>query len=174
LRGEVGVLRRQVAESAKAQAQLVRQNAATDASNDPAEEEKQHALARQQVIAKMGYARNWMMAFWSHAQENEGRCPEDFTHAISHLPDNAKDETLLATNQFEIVYHGSLKGIPNPANVIVLRENQAFSGPSGSGWVRTYGFADGHSEAHRTEDGDFGPWEAQHTAPAPDNGTPGQ
>jgi len=29
-------------------------------------------------------------------------------------------------------------------------------------WVKTYVFADGHSEMHVTADGNFGPWESQH------------
>jgi prepilin-type processing-associated H-X9-DG protein len=29
------------------------------------------------------------------------------------------------------------------------------------GWNRTYGFADGHTEIHKAEDGNFGPWEEQ-------------
>ena len=42
--------------------------------------------------------------------------PTSFDQAASLLPDNAKDETLLATNQFEIVYQGSLKAIADPAS----------------------------------------------------------
>ena len=28
--------------------------------------------------------------------------------------------------------------------------------------MRTYGFADGHSEVHRSDDGDYTSWEAEH------------
>jgi hypothetical protein len=65
------------------------------------------------------------------------------------------------TNQFEIVYQGALNEITNSAGTIVIREKEAWQSADG-GWHRTYGFADGHSEIHKAEDGDFGPWETQH------------
>jgi RNA polymerase sigma factor (sigma-70 family) len=173
LRGEVGVLKRQLAENANAQAQLARQAAQTNQPTTPEDEEKQNALMKQQFIARMGYAKNWIMAFYSYAEKNQGRYPADFGQAASFLADNAKDETLLATNQFDILYRGSSKALTDPANVIVLRENQSTPSPSG-GWVRTYGFADGHAEVHKSDDGNFQAWEAQHIVASPSAGQPGQ
>jgi RNA polymerase sigma factor (sigma-70 family) len=173
LRGEVGALKRQLAESAKAQAQWAQQVAQTNQPATAEDEEKQKAIMRQQFIARMGYARNWILAFHMYAEKNEGRFPADFGPAASLLSDNAKDETLLATNQFEILYHGSIKALTDPANVIVLRENQSTASPSG-GWVRTYGFADGHSEVHKSDDGNFQTWEAQRLVALPGDGQTGQ
>lgn len=166
LRGEVGLLKRQLAEDAQAKAQIARQAEQTNQASSTEEEEKQKAIMKQQVIAKMGYAKNWIMAFYLYAEKNEGRYPADFSQASTLLPDNAKDETLLATNQFDILYHGSSAALTDPANTIVLRENQSFASPSG-GWLRTYGFADGHTEVHKVDDGNFEPWEAQHMAASP-------
>jgi len=68
---------------------------------------------------------------------------------------------LAPSNQFEIVYQGSWSSLTNLNNVIVLRENESQPGITG-GWVRTYGFADGHAEVHKADDGNFEPWEKQH------------
>ena len=75
-------------------------------------------------------------------------------------------ETELTTDQFEIVYRGSRAALTNPGNIILVREKQAWQGPSGK-WCRTYGFADGHSENHAEPDGNFDAWESQHPAPPP-------
>lgn len=61
------------------------------------------------------------------------------------------------------VYQGSLTEIGNPSSAIVLREREAWQQPNGR-WARTYGFADGHSEVHSTDDGDYRAWEAEHQA----------
>jgi hypothetical protein len=45
----------------------------------------------------------------------------------------------------------------------VLNETEAQQ-TSNCNWVRTYGFADGHSEVHSAADGNFAPWEQQHMA----------
>jgi hypothetical protein len=77
------------------------------------------------------------------------------------LPENSQSETLLATNQFEIVYQGNLQSLTNPQDIVVLRESRSQPAPAG-GFVRTYGFADGHSEVRKEETDDFSAWEAQH------------
>ena len=79
---------------------------------------------------------------------------------------------MLAPEQFDIVYKGSLNEVTNPASLIVIREKDA-SQASDGGWFRAYGFADGHSEIHKANDGNFQPWEAQHMIPPPP-AAPGQ
>lgn len=54
----------------------------------------------------------------------------------------------------------------SPQNVIVVREKEAWQATDG-GWLRAYGFADGHSEIHSAADGNFQPLEAQHIAAPP-------
>jgi hypothetical protein len=161
LRGQIGALKRQLSETAKA----VPPPQPTSRLPEPLDEQQQQELMKQQYIAKMTYAKSWMIAFYKFAQENGGNSPASFAEAASFLPEIAQDETLLATNQFEIVYHGALQSITNPAMIIILRENQAQQALDG-GWARTYGFADGHSEVHRSDSEDFQAWESQHTAPS--------
>src|SRR5947199_410108 len=98
-------------------------------------------------IARLNYSRSWLMAFHLFARENKGQIPASFDQALSFLPTEARAETNLTTEQFEIVYQGALTNIANPASTIVIREKEAWSNQNG-GWARAYAFADGHSEVH--------------------------
>jgi hypothetical protein len=51
---------------------------------------------------------------------------------------------------------------------IVLREAQSWY--RNGKWVRIYGFADGHSEAHTEADGNFDAWEREHVVQLKNNG----
>jgi RNA polymerase sigma factor (sigma-70 family) len=156
LRGEVGGLRRQLAEAAKQEktkAAVPQQSAA----QDPKEQQKEVA------IDKMNYTGGWMLAFMKYAEDHQGEFPTNFEMATSFL--GGWTNANMAPEQFQIVYQGSRNAITNPQSVIVLREKDAWQALDG-GWLRAYAFADGHSEIHKTEDGNFEPWEAQHmTAP---------
>ena len=187
LRGEVGLLRRQTNELGKLKEENRRlqtslagskQNAQPETTYTPEEEQKQAA------IAKMTYAKNWLLAFYLYAEKNQGQFPKNFEQALPFLPDEAKIEHSLGPGEFlpntpkyglipdkyEIVYNGSRDALTNPGSILVLREKQAWESVNG-GWARTYGFADGHTEVHKADDGNFDPWEKQHMfSPAP----PGQ
>lgn len=158
LRGEVAALRRQKTEAAQAakSGKTLRAPAADVSQETPADQE-------QQAIIKMGHAKNWMLAFFMYADKNQEQVPKDFEAAASFLPESGKNETVQAAQQFEILYQGSLFAISNPAAAIVLREAKPFPGPGG-GWLRTYGFADGHIEMHRSADAHFEAWEEEHMA----------
>jgi hypothetical protein len=167
LRGEVGVLKSQLVQATRTQpkpAQLSAQKSATQWKDQP---------QNQAAWVKMGHAKVWMGALFRYAQENDGRFPTNFTQAASFLatslqsvvdpgeavPDLADFQE--ATNHFEIVYRGSLNEVNDWAKAIVVREKEPWPSPDG-GWSRTYAFADGHSEIHRAEDGNFTSWEEKH------------
>jgi hypothetical protein len=135
-------------------------------------------------IAKLNYAKGWTMAFFLYSEQHQGAFPTKFEEAESFLLPEYKTEHNLGANEFppgapkygltpdryEIVFQGSPSAVSNPQSLIVLREKEAWQAPDG-GWLRAYGFADGHSEIHKTADGNFQPWEAQHLAPtAPQTG----
>jgi len=164
LRSEVSALKGQLAEAAKISALAQKQSAPPSTPADPQEEERQQALARQQAIAKMGYSRSWVMASILYAEQNGGQYPASLGQAATFIPDDHKDEVLLATNQFELVYQGSRSAITNPSSTIVIREI-----PVAGSTLRAYGFADGHSEIHKEETGDFSAYEAQHIINQPGN-----
>ena len=150
LRGEIGRLKRQIAETPKE-----RQTAAA-VKADPTEVQKEIA------IANMVYTKGWVLAFRLYAYRNQGQFPTNFESAASFLPDESKSLTnWYTTDQFEIVYQGSVDAITNPASIIVVREKEPWQATDG-GWVRGYAFADGHSEIHKAVDGDFQPWESTH------------
>ena len=156
LRGEVGVLRRRLAEVRKA-GERSEQGPQSQPQSDTLEQQRQMAMAR------LRYPRDWMLALIQYADQNQGQCPTSFDQVAPFLSDQAKRETNFAPDQFEIVYQGSLSDLTNRQNIIVIRQKEAEqSAGGGGGWIRAYGFADGHSEVHRATDGNFGPLEEQH------------
>ena len=99
-------------------------------------------------------------AFVSYAVDHQGQFPTVFEQVATYI---GKQKTRLSgTNQFDIVYHGSLddlKGIPRGA-VAVIRDQQTWIAPSGK-QARVYGLADGTSLIVESEDA-FKAWEAEH------------
>lgn len=167
LRGEVSLLRRQTNELGRLREENRRLAAAASApppaatqTEDPAREQRAFA------IAKMNDAKILLLAMHMFAADNQNQLPGSFEEAKRYY--EGANPGLSQTNQFEIVYRGSLQALSNPATVIVIRELQPFS--FNGRWAKTYGFADGHSEVHAEPSGNFDAWEAQHMAAPP----PGQ
>jgi RNA polymerase sigma factor (sigma-70 family) len=165
LRGEVGGLRRDLAD-AQAQAKVQAERRTTEQ-----QQARQAEAFKELAITKMNYGKDWMLAFAIYAQHHGGQLPTNFDSAVSFAPGNVTNQTSLVPDQFEIVYTGSLNEVSNPQSLIVIREKEA-SQTSDGGWVRDYTFADGHSEIHRAADGNFRPWEALHMIMPP--AQPGQ
>ena len=130
-------------------------------AEDP-DREQQHQFA----IAKMNDAKQLMVALHMFAADNQNQLPGSLDDTKRYF---GNDNGLSQTNQFEMVYHGSLQALTNPSSVIVIREQQPFN--FSGRWAKTYGFADGHSEVHSEPSGNFDAWEAQHMVPPP---LPGQ
>jgi RNA polymerase sigma factor (sigma-70 family) len=165
LRGEVGALRRQLASTAKSNDKNAQR---LPAAADDAQEQQ-----RQAAIAKMQNVKLWLLAFHRYAADHQGQFPSGFDQVSNQLdqvmnrdlqpgqvPPNT-EEFAQSTNTYEIVYQGLLNDITSPSSIIVMREKDSWPAPNG-GWCRTYGFADGHTEIHKAEDGNFAPWEARH------------
>lgn len=162
LRGEVGGLKTQLAEAVKArdkaaEAATLRQRQ----SQANADVERQMEEQKQAAISKMNFSQQWMLAFHLYAGDNQGQFPTNFDQAASYLSRENAAEAVQATNLFEIVNPGLIANMSNAAQIIVLREKQPWQGVDG-GWVKTYGFADGHSEVHKAVNGSFEPWETDH------------
>jgi RNA polymerase sigma factor (sigma-70 family) len=146
LRGEVGVLRDQLERVKKVSEKKVEIAKASSsgtevstgsASDDPVEQ--QGKIER----AKMNYSKQFMLAMLGGGDTND-----------------------LATEQlhgqFEVVYPGPLNEITNPSQTIVLQEATPMRAADG-GWLKVYGLADGSALVHEELDGNFEPWESQHT-----------
>jgi RNA polymerase sigma factor (sigma-70 family) len=168
LRGEVGLLRQQAGETAKLQEENQRLQAALAQAEDrPPKQVSPSDQQRLVAMAKMNDAKLLVLGEVLYAQKHEDDAPTSLDQVSSFLPTNGS--TLTGTNQFELVYQGAWAAITNPASTIVLREKQACQTLDGD-WVRTYGFADGHSEVHTAPDGNFVPWETQHMIEPPPSG----
>jgi hypothetical protein len=102
----------------------------------------------------MNFSRGWQITFQIYADEHNGNYPTSFDQALSGISNARTESENVTSNQFEIVYQGSLKDITNSANTIVLREKEARQGPEGR-WNKTYGSADGHAEIHSEPEGNF-------------------
>jgi RNA polymerase sigma factor (sigma-70 family) len=171
LRGEVGLLKKHLAGIPKPAAEKI-----TPAP--PPSEEKAGITPedemKNQAIARMNYLKAWVLAFHLYADQNQGQFPTNFDQADPFLPEEAKTEAKLKPSDFlpgipkygltpdryEITYRGTFEAITNPPQTIVMRENAACQVEDGY-WLRTYGFADGHTEVHRAGEGGFESWEAE-------------
>ncbi len=163
LRGEAGVLRRQTGELEKLREENKRLQAAQlDATTrpqvavDPEEQQKEAA------VAKMDIAKQGVLGLIMFADDNQQQFPANIAQATPYFG-SSKD--LIATN-FDLVYQGSITNIVMPAETIVLKEKQAWQSFSGK-WMKTYGFADGHSEVHTEPNGNFDVYEKGHMILSP-------
>jgi hypothetical protein len=161
LRGEVGALRRQLAEAASRE------------KNSQSPIQQQEGLTRMQqlaaqkgtAVAKAGYMKTWLSAFIQYADQNQGQFPTTFDAAASLVSQEAIKQTNFAPDQFEILYEGSVRDIANRQSVMVIREKDPWQ-DAGGAWVKAYGFADGHVEFHKAADGNFQDWEVEHLTPS--------
>jgi RNA polymerase sigma factor (sigma-70 family) len=165
LRGEVGLLRRQVGEIGKLRAENQRlqttqldANAQRQAGID-ADKEEQHA-----TMLKISGAQQGVLAFIMFATDNNQQWPTNFAQARPYLGNSVEQ---VETN-FDVAYQGLITNLTNPSTAIVLKEKQAWQSLNGK-WKKTYGFADGHSEVHTEANGNFNDWENQHSVLPPPN-----
>jgi hypothetical protein len=172
LRGEVGSLKKQMAEAIKVQAQTAVHPAQTSGPDDP--NAQQTLLARRRMSA----ARNLVAAAMvGYAQHHQNQFPTNWDQAAPYFDEwariglNPGDVDTAAvfsqvTNEFDLVYQGSttnLYGAANFGDIIVVREKQPRQTPDGN-WTKVYGFADGHSQLVTEPDGNFETFEQQHMA----------
>lgn len=144
LRGEVGVLKDQLALARKMPTVTVdkpsertpRAEIPTESSSDAVEQQ------RRIETAKMNYSKQFMLGMLGGGDTND-LATEQFH------------------DQFQVVYQGSLNEITNPSQTIVLQEAAPMQAADGS-WLKVYGFADGSARVHEEPDGNFEPWESQH------------
>jgi hypothetical protein len=112
------------------------------------------------------------LGFWYYASDHQGQCPSNLDQIAPYL---AKENlSLSGTNQFEIVYQGSLdnlKGLPI-GTIAVIRDQQTWVGPDGK-MMRVYGMAGGVGQIVASDD-NFQSWEAQHVISPPKAGQSGQ
>ena len=158
LRGEVNALRSQTnliarleqqnqqLQDSLATAAKVRQQSATQS-----EDEHTH------TILQVNTSRQAVLAMILYANDNQDQLPTNFDQTTAYLGNLPVAATNL--NQFEIVYHGSLSNVANPASAILVQSTQPWI--VNGRWTKVYGFVDGHSETHSDPNGNFDDWEKQ-------------
>jgi RNA polymerase sigma factor (sigma-70 family) len=165
LRAQSGELKRELATLARST------NAVQRKSESPSPKEEQEAQGV--GIRRMRDAKIWVHGLHQYQAQHQNEYPTNWEQVLPYLENAIRADLnpgetlrdpadlLSGTNQFEITYQGKSDAITNWAGAIVLREKEAWPNPTG-GWNRTYGFADGHTEIHRSAEGNFEPWEQQH------------
>jgi RNA polymerase sigma factor (sigma-70 family) len=158
LRGEVGMLRRQTNEIGALREKLdnLKQSLQSSAGNIPSEEQQQ-----QMAMHKMSDAKQAGLLLHMFADDNNSQFPTNFDQVINYLGNT--NFTQVFSNEFGIVYKGSLTNIANPSSAIVVQEHEAWPTYDGK-WAKVYGFADGHSQLIIEPDGNFTGFEQQHMA----------
>jgi hypothetical protein len=172
LRAQAEALRKQTNELARQSEQRHRssssQPAAVADTHTPEYWEQLHKI----MGAKGTDARNLSAAFREYASDHQGQAPRSLDDMAAYL---AKPQwSLSGTNQFEIVYHGSLAdldGLP-VGQVAVVREQQTWLTPDGK-VAREYGMSGGIGQVVASDD-NFQAWEAKHIIPPPDGGKSGR
>jgi hypothetical protein len=155
LRGDVGVLRQQLAEANMAKTQLLAPIVEASQLADMLEQEKRTARV------KMIDGKNYSMHLVSFANDNQGCLPTNWQQIASFTNDYA----VTGTNEFELIHKRPVKLAELGTNLektILVREFLAWPTVEGQ-WGRIYGFADGHSQVVRMPDGNFADWEKQNT-----------
>lgn len=157
LRAEAESLRKQTNALPRVRAENRRLQAAANLPDvEPSEAETQ------EVNVKMTESKNWVMASFLYSRKNQGKFPPTIEQAAAFFPDKTKAATNSTTDQFEMVYQGSLAALASPQSVIVVRQKQPL--PYGNRWAKVYGYGDGHVEMHVQAEADFDSWEKQHIA----------
>jgi RNA polymerase sigma factor (sigma-70 family) len=161
LRAEVGPLRQQ----ASAVAQLRNENRQLKEKTGQ-DQPKNPMQIKENLIARNQYGKNWAIAFYQYAQKNGGQFPTSFEQASPFLPDAAKNQADLTTNQLEIVFQGSPASLDKPQDTILFREidpTPTGTNPDGSRrWAKVYTFADGHTQVQSLPQDGFSAYEQQH------------
>ena len=155
LRSEVGTLRRQTNELAR-----LRTESRRPAPNSVAQKEPDPDQDMEVGRIKLNNSRQFLLAMILFANDNQGAFPTNFDQVASYVK---SDDIQTKSDDWEIVFRGSLSNLTNAPSTIVVRESKPwlYHGKR----AKVYGFADGHSQLMAEPDGGFDAWEQQHLAP---------
>jgi hypothetical protein len=167
LRGEVGTLRQQAGQAQRLREENLKLQEVAQAKSaqqpQPGEQDQAAMQARNVAVAKLNDSRRVLLSFLLFARQNQDQLPVSLEQSSPYLKGDPSQtgSPLTGTNDFEILYKGSLGAITDPASTLLIRDRQPWQAPNGA-WIRSYGFADGHSEIARSMDGNYDNWEKQH------------
>jgi hypothetical protein len=140
----------------------------------PEEELAEEDPIRNMGMRKLNMAKSLALAFILRADENHGLFPANWEEAAPHFakafdgtawdpadPVWHPHELISLHRDWEIVYSGLSNELVQPQETILVRETNPWYDAERGIWLRTYGFADGHSEIVSRADGDFAAWEEE-------------
>jgi RNA polymerase sigma factor (sigma-70 family) len=125
--------------------------------------------------AKAVCAQGWTRAFLAYAQANQGRLPDSFAQAEPYWPESVQQGTGVTSDEFEILYHGTLDTLTNldpKLEVVLFREKNLWPlvQPNGNVKMGRYdGMANGVAQygsvpAGTSDDGFLSDYEISHMA----------
>jgi Sigma-70, region 4 len=168
LRQEAEVLRKQADVLARSQEE--RRRTGPSERKDP----QTMLQIKEMVWAKQETAQGWIRAFVAYAKEHQGQLPASFDQAQPYWPKEFWKRAGEASDQYEVLYHGSLNALTN-LEVIVFREKNPWpygNETYGTGMFgRNYALANGHveycSSSDKTALGSYDAYESAHLALPP-------
>jgi hypothetical protein len=109
----------------------------------------------EQINGDMDHAQRLAKAIMKYADQNQGQLPPSLEEAVPFLNLDMKEDLKRLTQAgammwlpyYEIVYSGSLTNLPGDARDVILVRQKRARLDNGT-YVRSYAFADGHSEWH--------------------------
>ena len=163
LRAQAEALRKQTNELAKLSPPR-QQPHSSRAAASPTTHPPEYWDQLHQIMGARGTdARNLATAVSEYAAQHQGHAPHSLDELDPYL--GKAGRPLSGTNQFEIVFQGSLdqlQGLP-PGEVAVVREQQTWLTPDGK-TARVYGLNGGIGQVVASDD-NFQTWESKHIIP---------
>jgi len=160
LRAEAAAMRQQTNDLA-----VLREQSRQRQRSQPGASTKSPLQQQAEMTAKLNYSKQWMVAFFRFAQKNGDRFPTNYDQAAPFLSVEAKNETNVTTDQFDLLYQGDIAHVKDPARTVMLREKESWQ--NNGKWARIYAFADGHVEVANSADDNFDGWESQYIVAKP-------
>ena len=128
--------------------------------------QSQQTPEQKALMAKLSFAQAWGIALQMYADEHDGDLPANLKEPTPYIDPKQWQSKANAfgfqTDQFELAYHGSLKRLQDPAQIILVKETQPTHLHDGR-WAKVYLFCDGRAELKTNPDENFGDWEKEHS-----------
>jgi hypothetical protein len=161
LRTQAEVLRKQATELALQRKQNSQSRTSPTASEqDIHPSEYYEQMRRERSVDALHLVTGCQRYAWDH----EGQVPSNLEQVIPYL--RRDNLSFTGTNEFDIVYQGSLNELTNiPLGDVALIRGRGWRGQDGR-MLRVYGMAQGFSTIVGSDD-NFQSWEAEHIIPPP-------
>jgi hypothetical protein len=127
---------------------------------------------KEMVWNRQQFAQGWVRALLAYARQHGGQLPASFSDAESYWPQGFVKGTVVPSEQFELLYHGSLESLTNQEAILFRERNPWPYGNEAYGtgkFGRMYALADGHiqycSSSDKTAQGNYDAFERSRMPP---------